>query len=458
MSRGGISTEFTPTLNDLSSTFVLSSSTSGSGRVLSEVPKALSADLARQRRAHLKSRAGCENCRRRRVKCSEDTPCANCVRRGDRCQRRLQSSGVAAIPKMPTQAPSSGFISTDTAVDLLHMKLFHHFQTNTRQTLLCGQEAWDYVLQLSFEFDYLMHAILCIAARHLAVIHPDDSTYRTTAARHLCRASSGLRNELSKGGTSIHFDAFLATSILFYYDTWSNADYFLPQQEDETVSDAWTDRVFGFSSSLKKTLLTGFQRPWEQPSVFRQSLAKNPGDEIAAAVQTSPDKLAEYEYFFSYHRPLSVQMLNKPPTNATDGDQINSSFRPDHVFQTQIALDPAEDAYIPVVRRLCIILPFLGQSDCPDSASRPDISSILPLLAQFILSFPLLGWSPFPTLIESGDSHALFLLYHFYRAVRILLSHKDWWWAHRRAVVAEGVLRERLIHKITNPTQGITKT
>ncbi|KAI1751526.1 hypothetical protein F4782DRAFT_178169 [Xylaria castorea] len=450
MPRDRISTVSTPTLKDLSNTFVLSSSTSGSGRVLSEVPKALSVDPSRQRRAHLKSRVGCENCRRRRVKCSEETPCANCVRRGDHCQRHIRNTGVASVPKIPIQIPSFNFRSADTNVNLLHMKLFHHFQTSTRQTLLCGQEAWDFVLQLSFEFDYLMNAVLSIAARHLAVIHRDDQTYRTIAARHLCRASSGLRNELSKGGTSIHLDAFLATSILFYYDTWTNADYSLPQQEDDTASDAWIDRVFGFSSSLKKTLLTGFDRPWEQPSVFRQSLTKNPGDEIAAAVQISPDRLAGYEEFFSYHRPLSMEMLNKPPTNAINEGQTNSGFRPGHVFQTKVALDPAEDAYVPVVRRLCLILPFLSQDESPDSTSSPDPSSILPLLAQFILSFPLLGWSAFPTLIERGDSHALFLLYHFYRAVRILLSHKDWWWAHKRAVVAEGVLRERLINKITN--------
>ncbi|KAI0453592.1 hypothetical protein F5B21DRAFT_479197 [Xylaria acuta] len=450
MSGERASTGPAPTLRDLSNTFVLSSSASGPGRVLSEVPKTLLVDPSRLRRAHVKSRAGCENCRRRRVKCSEETPCTNCARRGDRCQRYTRSVGVASTPKMPTQAPSSSFRSTDNTVNLLHMKLFHHFQTSTRQTLLCGQEAWDYVLQLSFEFDYLMNAILSIAARHLAVIHPDDPTYRTIAASHLCRASSGLRDELSKGGTSIHFDAFLATSILFYYDTWNNADYFLPQQEDEAVSDAWTDRVFGFSSSLKKTLLTGFERPWEQPSVFRQSLTKNPGDEIAAAFQTSPDRLAEYEDFFSYHRPLSMEMMNRPPTNAVDEDQANSGFRPNHVFQTKVAIDPAEDAYVPVVRRLCLILPFLSQGESPDSTSGPDPSPILPLLAQFILSFPLLGWSAFPALIERGDEHALFLLYHFYRAVRVLLSHKDWWWAHKRAAVAEGVLRERLISKITN--------
>ncbi|KAI0547935.1 hypothetical protein F4679DRAFT_574500 [Xylaria curta] len=447
MSRDRMSTVFVPTLKDLSSTFVLSSSASGSGQVLSEVPKALSIDPSRQRRAHVKSRIGCENCRRRRVKCSEETPCANCVRRGDRCQRHVRGTSIASIPKIPTRALSPSFESTNTTVNLLHMKLFHHFQISTRQTLLCGEEAWDYVLQLSFEFHYLMDAILSIAARHLSVIHPDDPKYRIIAVRHLCRASSGLRNELSKGGLSINFDAFLATSILFYYDTWTNDDYSLPHQEDETVSGAWSDRVFGFSSSLKKTLLTGFERSWEQPSVFRQSLTKNPGDEIAATARTSSNRLAEYEEFFSYHRPISMEMLNEPPAPAID--QINSGFQPNHVFQAKAALDPAEDAYVPVVRRLCLILPFLSQGESPDSTSRPDLSSILPLLAKFILSFPLLGWSAFPDLIERGDSHALFLLYHFYRAVRILLSHKDWWWAHKRAVVAEGVLRKRLMHTIT---------
>ncbi|KAI0102973.1 hypothetical protein GGR51DRAFT_258789 [Nemania sp. FL0031] len=450
MSTDRISTEFTPTLEDLSSTFVLSSSASGSNQVLSEVPKALSVDPSRQRRAHVKSRAGCENCRRRRVKCNEETPCANCARRGDRCQRHIRSNYVTPIPRTPTWAPSPSCRIKDTAVNLLHMKLFHHFQTSTRQTLLCGQEAWSYVLQLSFEFDYLINAVLCIAARHLAVLHPDDQTYGKIAASHLCQASSGLRDVLSKGSNSIHFDAFLATSILLYYDTWTNADYFLPQQEDEAVSSAWADRVFGFSSSLKKTLLTGFERPWEQPSVFRQSLMKNPGDEITAACKASPDKLAEYEDFFSYHRPLTIEMLNSLSTNSVNKDQINSGSGPNHVSQKQAAADPAEDAYTPVVHRLCVILPFLGQSQSPDSVSTPDPSSMLPLLAKFILSFPLLGWSAFPSLIERGDAHALFLLYYFYRAVRILLPHKDWWWARKRAVVAEGVLREWLISKITN--------
>ncbi|KAI0433341.1 hypothetical protein F5Y09DRAFT_83506 [Xylaria sp. FL1042] len=452
MPRDEIPAEAVPTLKDLSNTFVLSSS--GSSRVLSEIPKALSIDdPSRKRRAHLKSRAGCDNCRRRRVKCSEERPCTNCIRRGDHCQRHniMQRTSTVSIPQMSTQFPSFGSSSIDATVNLLHMKLFHHFQTSTRQTLLCGQEAWDHVLQLSFEYDYLMSAILGVAARHLSIIRPNGRTYRTAAANHLCRASSRLRDELSKGGDSIHLDPFLATSVLFYYDTWTNADYFLPRQEDDVTPDTWIDRVFGFSSSLKKTLLTCFQRPWEQPSVFRQSLTKNPVDELAAIFAASSDEVARYEAFFSYHRPISMEMLNEPLANVVHEAQINSSSEPDCIYQIRDTLDPAaEDAYVPVARRLCLILPLLSQDQSQNPTLNPVPPSMLPLLARFILSFPLLGFSTFPTLIERGDSHALFLLYHFYRAVRKLLSHKDWWWAHKRAAMAEGVLRERLVRKINN--------
>ncbi|KAI0805558.1 hypothetical protein GGR55DRAFT_264797 [Xylaria sp. FL0064] len=454
-------TEAVPTLKDLSNTFVLSSSGVGSNQVLSEIPKALSTDNPfRKRRAHLKSRAGCDNCRRRRVKCDEETPCANCMRRGDHCQRHnsMQRTSTGPIPQMSTQLPSRDSRLTDATVNLLQMKLFHHFHTCTRHTLLCGQEAWDYVLQLSFEYDYLMNAILCVAARHLSIDCPDDRVYRASAANHFYRASSGLRNELSKGSNSIHLDSFLATSMLLYYDTWTNADYSQPLQADGLAPNAWTDRVFEFSSSLKKALLGCFQRPWEQPSVFRQSLTKNPVDELASVLEASSDEVARYGALFSYHRPISMEMLDEPLANVVRAAQINSSSEPDSTYQPQGTLDPAEDAYATVARRLCLILPLLGQDQTQESTPNPLPSSIMSSLPRFILSFPLLGFSTFPTLIERGDSHALFLLYHFYRAVGKLLSHKHWWWAHKRASVAERVLRERLVGKINGNLMDVETT
>ncbi|GAW18439.1 hypothetical protein ANO14919_079140 [Xylariales sp. No.14919] len=351
---------------------------------------------------------------------------------------------------MSTQFPSCGSRPTDTTVNLLHMRLFHHFQTSTRQTLLWGQEAWDHVLQLSFEFGYLMNAILCIAARHLSIVRPDDPTYMTAAVRQLCSASSGLRNELSKGGASVHLDSFLATSMLLYYDTWTNTDYFVPLQEDGIATNRWTDHVFGFSSSLKKILLTCFQRPWEQPSALRRSIIQNPFDELTAALSSSTHKPAEYGDFFSYNRPITIEMLREPLAYVSGKEQTSTGSKPECDYQDQVAPDPSEEAYTSVARRLCVILPCVSQDQSRGLAPNPVPSSLVPLLARFILFFPLLGFSDFPTLVDKGDSHALFLLFHFYRAVRILLFQGDWWWAHRRAVVAEGVLREHLIATLRN--------
>jgi hypothetical protein len=54
---------------ELTHTFVLSSK-----QHLSEVPKALVHGMSRQRRAHQKSRTGCENCKKRRVKVDSSPP------------------------------------------------------------------------------------------------------------------------------------------------------------------------------------------------------------------------------------------------------------------------------------------------------------------------------------------------------------------------------------------------
>lgn len=56
-----------PRLENLTKVFVLGSASS-SGSELYEVPKDLVPDRPRQRRAHKKSKAACNNCKKRRVK------------------------------------------------------------------------------------------------------------------------------------------------------------------------------------------------------------------------------------------------------------------------------------------------------------------------------------------------------------------------------------------------------
>ncbi|KAI0382113.1 hypothetical protein F5Y04DRAFT_58287 [Hypomontagnella monticulosa] len=51
---------------------------------------------------------------------------------------------------------------------------------------------------------------------------------------------------------------------------------------------------------------------------------------------------------------------------------------------------------------------------------------------------------PDTEVIQQGDLHALTLLCHFYRAVRMLLPLEECWWAHRHAATSEPNLKEWL--------------
>ncbi|KAK9236975.1 hypothetical protein V1525DRAFT_388921 [Lipomyces kononenkoae] len=429
-----------PSLKDFTNIFVLSP-TSNSEQVLFEVPKALVVDPFRQRRAHQKSRTGCENCRRRRVKCNDETPCASCSRRGERCQRVVRGNGVTSIPSSPAQTLLPGSESTGAVVNLLHLKLFHHFQTWTLQTLLFAPEVWGHALQLSFQFEFLTNAILCVAARHLAVLQPEDATYPAAASSHLCRALSLFRHELFNNFNSTNLDAFVATSFLLQYEMWISTDFFSPQDDGLVSFDPSRDRIFAFSSSLKEVFLKNVPLILHQPSVFMRYIQHNPGDILVGAAQISNGTLAKYHDYFSYHRPLSLKLLSipLPYTRSTDLAISNPCH---HVPKTPDAPDPIEDGYAPVVTQLCLILSFLPETRPPEAVSAD--SPLLPDLARFIFSFPVLCRGPFVSMVQQSDPHALLLLYHFYRAVRILLPPDQCWWAHKRATVSETLLKEWL--------------
>ena len=343
---------------------------------------------------------------------------------------------------MPAQIllPSSG--STDAVVNLLHLKLFHHFQTCTRQTLLLAPEVWEHALQLSFQFEFLMNAFLCVAAHHLATLQPEDATYPTAAASHLCRSLSRFRCELSDNFASIHIDAFIATSLLVQYETWTSPDFFSPQDDAVVSFDPSRDRIFAFSSSLKQVFLKSVPLLLVQPSVVMPHLQYDPTDILLRAAQISKGTLAQYQDYFSYHRPLNLELLNIPLPYTRGTDLANSNLWQHRVLKIQDAPDPIEDEYAPVITRLCLILSFLPEARPPESISAQ--SSLFPELARYILSFPVMCHGLFASMIQQSDPHALLLLYHFYRAVRILLPPGEFWWAHKRATVSETGLKEWL--------------
>ncbi|KAH8886054.1 hypothetical protein GQ53DRAFT_845159 [Thozetella sp. PMI_491] len=429
-----------PSMSDFTSTFVLSS-LPGTEQGLLEVPKALGYDPSRQRRAHRKSRNGCESCRKQRIKCDGETPCSRCARRKERCRRPVPHT----VEPAPSDMPASALLpDLDAAVNLMHLKLFHHFQECTRQTLLFPEDVWHRTLQLCFHYEFLMNAVLSVGARHLATLQPEDPTYPTAATSHLCRALSGFRQELSGDFASMNADAFVATSTLLQYEIWATASSDMPPCTDAMGFDPSRDRIFAFSSVLKTVFLKSVPMLSAQSSVLLPHMRVDMGDKLAEAVGVSNRKLGQYQDFFSYHRPIKPDRLHIPLSSDQDGDNVPVMQGPwvVHPEKSRHISDPKEAVYAPVIARLCVILSFL-----PEAGSRclvDTASPLFPVLARYIFCFPVTCCGPFAALIQNRDPHALLMLYHFYRAARILLPPSECWWAHERAAVSEVLLKDWL--------------
>jgi len=346
---------------------------------------------------------------------------------------------------MPTQTLLPSSKTTDAVVNLLHLKLFHHFQTCTYLTLLIAPEVWLQALQLSFQFEFLMNAILCVAARHLAILQPEDLAYPTAAESHLCRALSLFRHVLSNSFTSIHIDAFIATSVLLQYEVWTSTD-FISCRDGVECFDPSRDRIFTLSSGLKQVFLETVPLTYDQPSVFLPQTACNGRDKLVPAAQISNSTLAKYQRFFSYYRPLGLEQLNIPLPFTRGTDLATSNAWQDHVPEIQDALDPIRDGYVPIITHLCLILSFLPEARLSDSIDAE--SPLLLGLGRYIFTFPVLCRNLFASMVQQSDPHTLLLLYHFYRAVRILLPKGEYWWAHKRAAVSETVLKKWLTSEI----------
>ncbi|KAI5456943.1 hypothetical protein BGZ63DRAFT_475229 [Mariannaea sp. PMI_226] len=153
------------------------------------------------RRAHKKSRFGCQTCKRRKIKCDEVKPqCGNCCRFDVPCDfspippQSIQSTQATTTldKRSPRGRPRSNWASwaeqirlSSTAsdpgpcacspkqLDIAGFELFHHFITNTAQTLEDDLKFWsEGVPQLGFQYPCILNLILALlrpydAARYL---------------------------------------------------------------------------------------------------------------------------------------------------------------------------------------------------------------------------------------------------------------------------------------------------
>ncbi|GAB1315714.1 hypothetical protein MFIFM68171_05924 [Madurella fahalii] len=153
------------------------------------------------RKGHTKSRRGCLNCKRRKVKCQENLPeCTNCTRIGLVCEYPERRSTSPTSVLSTISAPSAPLQSTPTIFTADDMRYFHHFLIAAYPALpMLADDVWRSVACLSHSHDYLMHAMLGLAASHLDLY---GGNCASQALAHRVKAIQSLNRALSQPCTS----------------------------------------------------------------------------------------------------------------------------------------------------------------------------------------------------------------------------------------------------------------
>ncbi|XMA08506.1 hypothetical protein WAI453_001297 [Rhynchosporium graminicola] len=214
------------------------------------------------RRPHQKSRNGCLGCKKRHVKCNEGRPeCRNCLNTASICiyQNAAPASGPqspavhtnSSMSSLPSPAATNPAIASSYwspaseqpsmgqgVVNMLHLELLHHAKSVGDSVDCFGisreecRSALEEVVQHGFKAPYLMHEFLSLAATHLSILRPRQSTFFRNQATELQTSALSMFNaeiQGKNGGdlSSDYFSRFVFSSILgaqMLYDTIAYRD------------------------------------------------------------------------------------------------------------------------------------------------------------------------------------------------------------------------------------------
>lgn len=134
-----------------------------------------------------------------------------------------QASSDTELSRIGTIASMIDF-STNTNLNLIDLKLFHHYCTNVWPTITAAgiseKKIWSVdVPEIAFEYPFLMHALLAFSATHFSRTESGLERYVT---QHRLEALRLLREavlEINESNT----DALVASAIILIMDSLANA-------------------------------------------------------------------------------------------------------------------------------------------------------------------------------------------------------------------------------------------
>lgn len=336
-----------------------------------------------------------------------------------------------------------------------------------------------------------------ISATHLAYLTPKKAAYHNAARLHLSKSLHLYHDALSQPISPTNANAVVAVSILFYHYAWASIECLLPSDslsssgstipDDVNPVDLSNDLLLRFSAGLRDVFLSGGVMMADNHSVFlshaiykpriaifqaarntgggsleemetrlldRYEDLKNqsPASSIVSSTFTGSDTTRDYSdyetlaaYMDASERlaPVLTFLRHRPQLSITPYDGV---------AKQQQHSELSFPIYAPVYPTLSVFSNGLTPGDDESESLQNESSSsntpaaVISLydVSRYLFSFPVLFGHPLNSLALRNDPRALFLLRHFYHAVRSLLPEDLCWWSHRRATYLERMLERML--------------
>lgn len=340
------------------------------------------------------------------------------------------------------------------------LKLFHHFQSSTQHTLPMIGQIWETILPKAFEFEYLMHAALCLAARHLeySCQRKEGVGEMTLSRKYLSHTLRLFRKALSSDITGANRDAVLCTTFMLYFEAWSDTA-FLPSEcnlenEDNTppysAYSAFEDQLFTLGESMRHVCMYAMSDLSQNSIVLKNVMLYRPIWFVYEALSFVGRVCGEYHAFFEqlWHnqgdRVVGKNFYEIPPPQSFGCGNALEDARILQLLDHQSADE--HDAFTHVTNRLSALLSLLPIDS--QETSEPSVLEIcpdlLPDVSRVVYTFPIMFHPKFTHMLFASDTRILVLLYHFFRMVNRLLPKDECWWAARRAESLEVFLKKKI--------------
>ncbi|KAI0011071.1 hypothetical protein F4779DRAFT_574906 [Xylariaceae sp. FL0662B] len=206
--------------------------------------------LSRARKAHHKSRAGCDTCKSKKVKCDEEQPCSYCVKRQLPCslEPTREKSPSPVLADRP-EAPSFSFAD---------FSLYRHFIASTAIAQSDDEpsvEVWrEVVPELATQHQYLLHELLAVAALHLRSARSKEARWlEQLAAEHQGRAITLFRAAIAANSTESALPLFACSCLVipYYFAATKDALSLLFNEEAGTLAE-WLILIQGCAAITVK--------------------------------------------------------------------------------------------------------------------------------------------------------------------------------------------------------------